>query len=165
MRTELLISVGLQSGRLLLFTCVASSIFLVLLHGSSRAMTFSVSGDTVSAIGEIMPGDAARFSEFMSKRSLASDVDRQIVVRLESHGANLAEAMILGEAFRHIGASTIVRRGESCASACFLAFLGGTTVFATGRGGDWQGRGVWRAVEFQWHYCGYRKNYVLKRPC
>ena len=109
MRTELLISVGLQSGRLLLFTCVASSIFLVLLHGSSRAMTFSVSGDTVSAIGEIMPGDAARFSEFMSKRSLASDVDRQIVVRLESHGANLAEAMILA---RRLGTSEPLQSSE-----------------------------------------------------
>jgi hypothetical protein len=49
--------------------------------------------------------------------------------------------MALGRAIRRFEASTIVRQREVCASACALAFLGGTAAFATGSG-------IGREVEF-----------------
>ena len=55
-------------------------------------------------------------------------------IKLSSPGGNLFEGMALGEAIRRARFNAVVGRGTTCASACALAFLGGTARYATGTG-------------------------------
>jgi len=51
-------------------------------------------------------------------------------VFFQSRGGNVVKAMQLGRAIRALGISTIQIRGIDCASACSLAFMGGTQRYA-----------------------------------
>lgn len=51
-------------------------------------------------------------------------------VTFESPGGNIQKAMQLGRLIRRLGLSTIQPRAIECASACSLAFLGGTMRYA-----------------------------------
>ncbi|MCE6949658.1 hypothetical protein [Cereibacter sphaeroides] len=55
-------------------------------------------------------------------------------VTLQSPGGDLMEGMRLGEAFREAIVVTNVRREQTCASACALAFLGGTFAYTVSLG-------------------------------
>jgi hypothetical protein len=76
------------------------------LHPNNKSKTLTA----VLATGKIEEGDA---------QSLKA-------VYLASSGGNLYEGMRLGTFFRESRIKTVIEGGEECASACALAFLGGT---------------------------------------
>ncbi len=107
---------------------------------SSVAMDFSRVGGVVMASGEIVHGDSNRFEKFITENNMVMTDDFDSI-RLSSPGGNLFEGMALGEAIRRARFNAVVDRGTTCASACALAFLGGTARYATGTG-------IGRVLEF-----------------
>jgi hypothetical protein len=110
---------------------IASLLLSVASVHSSLAMDFTRTGGVVLGSGEIVRGDAERFIEFITQNNATDDSD---TIRLSSPGGNLFEGMALGEAIRKARFNAVVGRGTTCASACALAFLGGTARYATGTG-------------------------------
>jgi hypothetical protein len=106
----------------------------------ASAMDFRLAGSTIYATGIIEAGDAAKLSRLARGNDLASGFD-DYVVRLNSPGGLTLEGMAIGEVIRVARLETLVARGDICASACALAFLGGTRRYATGNG-------VGRRLEF-----------------
>jgi hypothetical protein len=100
---------------------------------SSIAMDFARVGDVVMASGEIAHGDSDRFMNFIKQNNMIATDDSN-TIRLSSPGGNLFEGMALGEAIRRARFNAVVGSGTTCASACALAFLGGTARYATGTG-------------------------------
>jgi hypothetical protein len=96
-------------------------------------MDFARVGDVVMASGEITHGDSDKFTKFIKQNNMI-ETDNYVTVRLSSPGGNLFEGMALGEAIRRARFNAVVGRGTTCASACALAFLGGTARYATGTG-------------------------------
>ncbi len=97
------------------------------------AMDIRLSGQTIYATGEIEVGDAAKLSRLVRDDNLASGFD-DYVVRLNSPGGLTLEGMQIGRVIRDASLETLVARGDLCASACALAFLGGTRRYVTGTG-------------------------------
>jgi hypothetical protein len=100
---------------------------------SSVAMDFARVGDVVVASGEITHGDSDRFTKFIKQNNIMASDDSD-TIRLSSPGGDLFEGMALGEAIRRARFNAVVGKGTTCASACALAFLGGTARYATGTG-------------------------------
>ena len=69
--------------------------------------------------GEIVPGDAVRFRDFLASRGLTDSSARLI---LNSPGGNVSEADDIALSIRRKGLSVSVLDGQMCASACFLLF-------------------------------------------
>lgn len=76
----------------------------------------------ILAEGEIKAGDEERLQEFLSRQP----PKQRVAIYLASPGGALYEGMRLGLFFRIRGIQTVVEGGRDCASACALAFLGGT---------------------------------------
>jgi hypothetical protein len=76
--------------------------------------------DLIVVRGEILPGDADRFVAIVDSVSVGA-------VLLESPGGNLFDGLVIGRAIRESGLTTGVAPDTACASACALAWLGGTT--------------------------------------
>ncbi|TFF25171.1 hypothetical protein E3C22_07255 [Jiella endophytica] len=94
---------------------------LCLLTTTSPAMEFHVEGETIRATGPIEKGDAKTFTA-----RLAPLIDSPLwTLAFSSPGGNLIEGMRLGEAIHATYAGTLVEAGQSCLSACAIAFLGG----------------------------------------
>lgn len=103
------------------------------------AATFAdLAGDGASAarpmmrnirmIGMIEDGDANRLRALLTelRRNTARAPAKPLaVVEMNSIGGDIIEAMKLGYMFQEFGVATVVRSGDSCLSACALAFLGG----------------------------------------
>lgn len=70
--------------------------------------------------GEIVQGDAGRFLDLIRSVSVGA-------VLFESPGGNLLEGLRIGRTIREANFSTGVAPEVACASACALAWLGGTT--------------------------------------
>lgn len=94
---------------------------------SSKAMAADVrvvpTGSPLELIvfrGEIVHGDADRFLDTVRSVNLGA-------VLFESQGGNLIEGLRIGRAIRRAGFTTGVAPETACASACALAWLGGTT--------------------------------------
>jgi len=107
------------------FLAICTSLFVVtsvnaldfVLHdNNSRTLT------AVMATGKIRQGDVKRLHHFVSRQAKK----RQTAIYLKSSGGSLVEGIRLGEYFRANRIKTIVEGNEICASACALAFLGGT---------------------------------------
>ena len=100
-----------------------------LFGGATLAMDFIVHPGNVSAnltpvlaTGEIVSGDTVKL-----KSVLASlPVRKNTALYLSSPGGNLYEGMRLGLFFRANGIKTVIEGASDCASACAIAFLGGT---------------------------------------
>ncbi len=76
----------------------------------------------ILASGEIVSGDTDRL-----KSVLASlPVRKNTALYLSSPGGNLYEGMRLGLFFRTNGIKTVIEGASDCASACAIAFFGGT---------------------------------------
>jgi hypothetical protein len=70
--------------------------------------------------GEFDPADnLSRFTELVRSHQVE-------IVIFHSSGGNPLKAMELGRLIRRLGLHTVQSRGAECASACALAFLGGT---------------------------------------
>lgn len=108
----------------------------VMLCSWAPAMEFSAHPNTskrltaILAEGEILKGDLDRFKKYVA----AQPVRPVIAIYLASPGGSLGEGMAFGRFFRLHAIKTVVEGGETCASACALAFLGGH-----------DGTGVWRS--------------------
>jgi hypothetical protein len=102
--------------------------FYALLSEKALALDFSLHPNTtknltaVLATGEIKAGDVDRLPAFLRSRNLAPN----IAIYLASPGGDLYEGMSLGLYFRQNKIKTVIEGGYDCASACALAFLGGT---------------------------------------
>ena len=70
--------------------------------------------------GEIVQGDADRFRDIVRTVNIGA-------VLFESPGGNLLEGLQIGRAIREANFTTGVAPENACASACALAWLGGTT--------------------------------------
>ena len=88
----------------------------------SRHENDSKSFMAILATGKINPGDTQRLAAYISQVPYRSN----IAVYLASRGGNLYEGMRLGLYFRSNRIKTVVEGGYVCASACAIAFLGGT---------------------------------------
>jgi hypothetical protein len=76
----------------------------------------------VLATGKIKAGDVEGLAAFLRSQNLK----KTIAIYLASPGGDLYEGMRLGLFFRQYKIKTVVEGGYDCASACALAFLGGT---------------------------------------
>ena len=104
--------------------------FLVAIVGISRpvcgaeivASAITPEIQQISVSGNIQPGDEMTF--------LAASVGTiRALVFFSSNGGNLVAGLEIGRIIRRRGFSTTVQDGNTCASACALAWLGGTTRF------------------------------------
>jgi hypothetical protein len=73
--------------------------------------------------GTLLPGDAQKFSD-------AVVPFKKIVVEFESEGGTIYDGLVIGKLINASGNWTVVRTGKTCASACAIAWLGGTRRFA-----------------------------------
>ena len=100
------------------------------------AMDFRLADHTIYATGAIEKGDADKLAQLVrsNKPTSGSFDENYYTVRLNSPGGLLLEGMKIGSVIRDAALGTLISRGEECASACALAFLGGTSRYATGTG-------------------------------
>lgn len=105
-----------------------ASLAMALMANSTSALEYAQHANTnknltaILATGEIKIGDIEKLSAYLR----AQPYRKTVAVYLASPGGNLYEGMKLGLYFRENRIKTIVEGGEDCASACALAFLGGT---------------------------------------
>jgi hypothetical protein len=76
----------------------------------------------ILATGEIAKGDAKKLELFFSRLPHRKNT----AIYLASPGGNLYEGINLGQYFRKNGIKTVIEGASDCASACAIAFLGGT---------------------------------------
>jgi len=117
---------------LLSFLLGTTSLIAATLTG--MAMEFRLVDNTIYAIGAIEKGDADKLVQLVRDNKPTSGSDDYYIVRLNSPGGLLLEGMKIGNAIRDAELGTLISHGEECASACALAFLGGTSRYATGTG-------------------------------
>ena len=82
-------------------------------------LVFRQDGDRIIAEGEIEPGDAARFRDFLDGRDVSEVV-------LNSPGGSVGDALDIGRRIRDAGVATRMEPGAVCLSACPYVFAGGT---------------------------------------
>jgi hypothetical protein len=80
---------------------------------------------------EITPADVGHVKEAIANTQVSAPVlgiaaDRKIVISLDSLGGAYQAGLDLAFLFLRFGIATEVRSGESCYSACAVAFLGGS---------------------------------------
>lgn len=84
-------------------------------------LRFTVEGDTALLTGQIAPGDATRFSEWL-------DADATFdTIRLHSPGGSVQDALAIGAAIRNAELATVMEPGDICFSACPYVLASGTT--------------------------------------
>ncbi len=88
------------------------------MHENDKSKTLTA----ILATGVVEQGDVERLQAFLRQQTLK----KNIAVYLASPGGNLYEGMKLGVFFHRHRIRTVVEGGYDCASACALAFLGGT---------------------------------------
>jgi len=107
---------------------LAGLCLLFAMHSAATALDFTVhanSSRTLTAYlaaGEVEMLDVERLDAILSKQPRRANT----VVYLSSAGGNLYEGMRLGMFFRERRIKTVVEGGGLCASACAIAFLGGS---------------------------------------
>lgn len=84
-------------------------------------LRFTVEGDTALVTGQIAPGDATRFAEWLTADATFD------TLRLHSPGGSVADALAIGAAIREAELSTRMEPGDICLSACPYILVGGTT--------------------------------------
>ena len=80
-------------------------------------------GSRIYAEGQIQPDTPDRLVAFV--RQHRRDLPPSPTVSIDSLGGNMLAGMKLGQAIRDFGFDTEILGGQTCASACVLAFLGG----------------------------------------
>lgn len=88
------------------------------LHENDKSKTLTA----ILATGVVEVGDVQRLQSFLRKLILK----KNIAIYLGSPGGNLYEGMRLGLFLNQNRIRTVVEGGNDCASACALAFLGGS---------------------------------------
>jgi hypothetical protein len=121
---------GAQNLRTLHLALVLAYMFAI---PNGMAMDFRLVDHTIYATGDIAKGDADKLSQLVRDNKQGSAFD-DYTVRLNSQGGSLLEGMTIGNVIRDASLETLISRDGECASACALAFLGGTRRYATGTG-------------------------------
>ena len=111
---------------------VAALLAGTLISSNGFPMDFKLDQHIIFADGEIQDGDAKKLEHLIRNSDLNPLSD--YVVRLNSPGGSLLEGIQIGTVIRAATLQTFISRGDICASACALAFLGGTKRYATGTG-------------------------------
>ncbi len=75
-------------------------------------LRFTIEGDLALVTGDISPGDAQRFAEWLPT---ATDIT---TIRLHSPGGSVGDALTIGEAIRAAELDTLMEDGDICLSAC-----------------------------------------------
>lgn len=83
-------------------------------------LRFTVDGDVALVTGQIAPGDATRFTEFLQADATFDSI------RLHSPGGSVQDALIIGQAIRDAELPTEMEPGDICLSACPYVLVGGT---------------------------------------
>ncbi|WP_126975262.1 COG3904 family protein [Frigidibacter oleivorans] len=86
-------------------------------------LEFSADGTAVTLLGQIAEGDADRFAAYLQERRDAGA--RATLLRLDSSGGSVADALEIGRATRAAGMATEVAEGAVCLSACPYILAGG----------------------------------------
>lgn len=84
-------------------------------------LRFTTDGGIALVTGQIAPGDATRFAEW-----LGADASFD-TIRLHSPGGSVHDALAIGAAIREAGLGTRMEPGDICLSACPYILAGGTT--------------------------------------
>ncbi|RYZ88890.1 MAG: hypothetical protein EOP06_10180 [Proteobacteria bacterium] len=105
----------------ILITIFSLSIFST----NVAAMEFSKDGDHLIMAGEVRQGDFNRLISYL-RENLALFITGE-VVKLDSPGGNVDEAIKLAEFIHRTNRSTIVPSGAECSSACFYLLVAGGT--------------------------------------
>jgi hypothetical protein len=113
--------------------CLVAGLFVGFTPPSTAAtLTSYVSKEgkvVVILTGEIAPGDTDRLQQIIKT---ANDSGKTVSgVRLNSSGGNLLEGVKLADAIRFAKIASVVPKGSTCASACFIAFAAGAEKFAS----------------------------------
>jgi hypothetical protein len=105
-----------------LFPCAALAILLLTGVASAARIDVDRAGDTptVTVRGTLETNDGKRFADAIAGLTKA-------LVMFSSNGGDLDAGLAIGRAIRQGKFSTAVPAGVQCASACALAWLGGTT--------------------------------------
>ena len=107
----------------------------------------------VSLSGEIVPGDALNVRQAIDEAVSGGAPIKSI--RLNSKGGNVRESVTVLRTIRSAGLATIVGKGDTCASSCFLIFAAGKSkvvyskarigVHAASEDGQWKTERALRA--------------------
>ena len=81
------------------------------------------------------PIDAATPIQVRETLSAANATGCDVIFRLGSNGGDVRAAIEVGDLFRKAGITTIIPLPAACASACVVAFLGGSFRYVAGRVG------------------------------
>jgi len=84
-------------------------------------LAFEMEGEAISVTGQIAPGDADRFAQWLDQHRPAATS-----VALDSSGGSVSDALAIGRTIRAAGYATSVAEGSVCMSACPYLFAGGT---------------------------------------
>ncbi len=76
-------------------------------------LAFERSGETLTLTGQIAQGDAERFKEY-----LATDPTMPAMIRLNSPGGSVQDALLIGRQLRAAEVETVMGAGDICLSAC-----------------------------------------------
>lgn len=82
-------------------------------------LRFTNDGEVALVTGDIAPGDAARFAEWLP------DTTDLRAVRLHSPGGSVRDALAIGAAIRDAALDTTMEVGDICLSACPYILAGG----------------------------------------
>lgn len=92
-----------------------------------RALTVGTTKALVVS-GSLVYGDGEKFER------VAATLPKSATVVFESPGGNLLAGLKIGETIRSRGMTTVVGANSTCASACAIAWLGGTTRYLSSAG-------------------------------
>jgi hypothetical protein len=97
---------------------------------SSKSMDYGVTEYQIRLEGEIKDGDSRKIEGFLREKKIdqGSFYADRAVISLSSVGGSYIEGLKLAHLFQEKGVQTLVKGGDTCASACAIAFLGGTLV-------------------------------------
>ncbi|MCB1383044.1 MAG: hypothetical protein KDJ73_08975 [Notoacmeibacter sp.] len=106
--------------------------------------------------GVIRPGDEETFAKVMQLAKSCANCGRDdggpwAVVSLASPGGHYKTGIALADAFRGSIAATVVEGGDTCLSACAVAFLGGSGFWPTGGIGVFIDRTIEPGAKVGWH--------------
>lgn len=84
-------------------------------------LEFTAADGAIGIVGQIAPGDADRFVEWLDQTRSADTL-----ISLDSSGGSVADAVAIGRTIRSAGYRTQVAQGAVCLSACPYMLAGGT---------------------------------------
>ncbi len=104
---------------------VVAVLVVLLVTPTAKAANFTHNGHVISLSGDIQEGDARRLSTIAEQTGIKT-------LFMSSNGGHAIEGFRLGYTINRLGLQTIVSDGDSCLSACAIAFLGGTSKVQAG---------------------------------